>query len=292
MLKLLVSHGASFNEVVPYSYQVANVLCTTATPIKQFLLEQQVILNLMESQKQEMLRSACSNHHVELVQYFLDRGASATYEYLGRRTGLSSFEKTSALEFACTQLKKTRREERSKVVKLLLAHGGGEGSRTALALAELCEHSDHGDVQSMRLLLETGHAFVEIDLYDGDTALHRACRSESVTYVKMMLEAGADVHAKDKSGLLPIDLALRLFDFTGLSSRAVASSHSFWHMDLPLEKSSLGTYTLSSSLSTRSCQRRGLKRLGADTTGTDWQQMMQRLDFGRNYMTTHFSIWE
>lgn len=151
--------------------------------------------------------------------------ASATHQALDDGFRKEWLDQMSPLELACKRNQMTCREQRAAVVKLLLAHGGGQGPRTALALVELCQDdNDPGDVQFIRLLLETGNAFVKTELDGGETALHRACYNESVTYVNMMLEAGADVHAKDKSGQLPIDFAVSICEYTDLSPHTIAIS--------------------------------------------------------------------
>ena len=79
-----------------------------------------------------------------------------------------------------------------------------EGSH---CLVQLCDRP-FGDAEALRLLLDSGMDFNCSDDSDGSTPLHSACGRGHPAMVRLLLEAGADVTARDSRGATPMDRAL------------------------------------------------------------------------------------
>ncbi len=86
--------------------------------------------------------------------------------------------------------------------------------KSKIAMAH-CTNSNHslfeaaaaGDADAVRARL--GEEGVDVARVDelGYTALHHAAQSRSAETAKLLLEAGADLHAKDAQGRTPVEIA-------------------------------------------------------------------------------------
>lgn len=201
MMKLLVSFGARFEHAVDTPNEVARSLCSTNESTKQYLLQQQPMLDAVDANLNSIIYFACANHELEVVQLLLDRGTDATPANPPAFRGAPLEELFHSLN---------RREGRSlEIVKLLLAHGDKSRFTTTCAVIELCDDSYRApDVQCLRLPLDNDPSSAALFTYHGSTALHLASRAGNALCTKMLLDAGADVNAiETDEGLLPIEEA-------------------------------------------------------------------------------------
>lgn len=203
MMKLLVSYGARFEHAVSDCHAVARSLCSVNESVKQYLFQQQPVLDAVDAELTLILCYSCSKQDAKVVQLVLDRGADAT--------------PPNPIHFYGTPLDSVfsspfRGEDSIDVVKRLVAHGDMSRFTTTCAVFQLCADSTRApEVQSLRLLLNNDPSSAALGTYHGRTALHAASRAGNALCVKTLLEAGADVEAIETwEGLLPIDEAFQL----------------------------------------------------------------------------------
>lgn len=199
MMQLPVSSGARFEDAISDGYTVARSFCSANDQVKQYLFQQQPILDMLDTESSEILYIACSQRNIKVVQFLLDRGANATQpNRLGR----------TPLELTLNEYPRLGSSS-IEIAKLLLAYGDRSRFTTTCAVKQICEGSVWApDVQTLRLLLDNDPSSAALGFHWGSTALHAAARGGNALCAKMMLEAGADVNAVDGYGQLPIDLAV------------------------------------------------------------------------------------
>lgn len=89
------------------------------------------------------------------------------------------------------------------VLILSNARGSGGGER----MASIFDAVALGDVEAVRSQTRWQACTREVDL-EGNTPLHRAIRANQLAVAKVLLEAGAQVDAKNSGGYTPLDLAV------------------------------------------------------------------------------------
>ena len=145
-----------------------------------------------------LLCNAAFNGKVDSVKWLLEKGEKADFTFAN--TG------ENALHY--TICKTSEMQERTEIVKLLIAAGADVNKRTI-------EGS------------EEGLCFMRDVRLRGETPLHRAAAYANVAIVKLLIDAGADITMKDANGDSPItwgswhlrdsDL-LRLLVYEGIAS--------------------------------------------------------------------------
>eukprot|EP00850_Spirogloea_muscicola_P007330 SM000037S13465 [mRNA] locus=s37:43200:49998:+ [translate_table: standard] len=93
-----------------------------------------------------------------------------------------------------------------KVASILLRHGGDV--QLEAPASELCNAVMNGNIDYVRRLLENGVDPNSAD-YDLRTPLHVAAAEGYVVFVRLLLDAGASLLARDRWGNLPLDEAIR-----------------------------------------------------------------------------------
>ena len=113
--------------------------------------------------------------------------------------------KVSALNYACDR---SMRDDTVgyKIVDLLLACGADKEFRDRFDYTSLMSATGRDYDQIVRLLLEAGADIHAIMKKSGETALHVAAERTSVKAMKVLLEFGADVTAKNNDGKTSLDL--------------------------------------------------------------------------------------
>jgi ankyrin repeat protein len=156
------------------------------------LLESGADVNSTDDEEWTPLHEASYSGHGSVVKVLLESGASVD---------VTNDEGETSLHVACTQ-------GHGSVVKMLLESGAddsntGDEGRTPLHEAS---YSGHGSV--VKVLIESG-AVVNVTDDKGTSPLHSACKLEDSPFrciVPMLILAGADTHARDGEGRLPIDM--------------------------------------------------------------------------------------
>ncbi|MCG7378108.1 ankyrin repeat domain-containing protein [Paenibacillus sp. ACRSA] len=94
-----------------------------------------------------------------------------------------------------------------------ILRSGGDVNQEGKPFPPLHNFADYNNVVAMRFLLNNG-ADQESRNDCKQTALHRAVSAENADAIKVLLEYGVDLYAKDRDGTTPIDLAQVCVDQT------------------------------------------------------------------------------
>ena len=121
-----------------------------------------------------LLCNAAFNGKVESVKWLLDKGENAKF----------TFPNTGENALHYTISKTSEMDERTKLVKVLIAAGADVNKKTIVGEPTLC--------------------FMRDAYLKGETPLHRAAAYGNVAIIKMLLDAGADPTMKDVNGDTPI----------------------------------------------------------------------------------------
>src|SRR5687768_16748710 len=121
-----------------------------------------------------LLCNAAYNGKIDSVEWLLDHGENANFSFTN--TG------ENALHYAIS--KTSEINDRSKIVKVLIAGGTDVNKKTLAGKPTLCFKRD---------------AYLK-----GETPLHRAAAYGNSTIIKMLLDAGAEPSIKDANGDTPI----------------------------------------------------------------------------------------
>lgn len=121
-----------------------------------------------------LLCNAAYNGKVDSVKWLLDNGEDANF----------SFKSTGENALHYTISKRSEMDQRTEIVKILIAAGTDIRKTTIPRASSLC--------------------FMRDAYLKGETPLHRAAAYGNVVIVKMLLDAGADPSMKDANGDTPI----------------------------------------------------------------------------------------
>jgi ankyrin repeat protein len=111
--------------------------------------------------------------------------------------------------------------------------------------SDIVSAAKRGDVETVQKLLKGGISPNQPDA-QGRTALHEAAANGNVQLFKILIAAGADIHAQDKQGVTPEFIALHVADFrTGFalmkafpitSSPTGAGSDAAWTLTAAIDR--------------------------------------------------------
>ncbi len=121
-----------------------------------------------------LLCNAAYNGKIESVKWLLNKGENAKF----------TFAKTGENALHYTISKTSEMDERTKIVKVLIAAGADVNKKTTVGKSTLC--------------------FMRDAYLKGETPLHRAAAYGNVDIIKMLLDAGADPSVKDSNGDTPL----------------------------------------------------------------------------------------
>ena len=139
------------------------------------------------------LHLAARYNHADVVQVLIDAGAD-----IEARDNSGN----SPLHFAC-------RSGSLDVVKLLVRAGAGvrvtdNGGYTCLTIAALTGHTE-----TVRYAVGLKEVEVDHATHNGGTALHWAAHNNHADVVQVLIDAGADIEARDNTGYSPLHFACR-----------------------------------------------------------------------------------
>ncbi|PIA37155.1 hypothetical protein AQUCO_03000019v1 [Aquilegia coerulea] len=80
----------------------------------------------------------------------------------------------------------------------------GLDNETPPHLRHLLEAAQFGNVDALRVALDTLNGNVDEAVEDGDTALHLTCLYGHLPCVQLLLERGASLEVKDEDGAIPL----------------------------------------------------------------------------------------
>lgn len=121
-----------------------------------------------------LLCNAAYNGKVDSVRWLLDKGENANF----------SFADTGENALHYTISKTSEMDERTEIVKILIASGTDVNKKTTTGQQTLC--------------------FMRDAYLKGESPLHRAAAFGNTSIIKMLLEAGADPSMKDSNGDTPM----------------------------------------------------------------------------------------
>jgi len=121
-----------------------------------------------------LLCNAAYNGRSDSVKWLLDKGEDAGF----------AFTETGENALHYTLSKTGEMEERTEIVKILIAAGADVNKKTKTGEPTLC--------------------FMRDAYLKGETPLHRAAAYGNTAIIKMLLDAGADASVKDANGDTPV----------------------------------------------------------------------------------------
>lgn len=191
--------------------------------VARLLLEQGADVNATDSQHDSPLHKAVERGHIELVRLLLDKGANvnANYEY-------------DNYEYSLSPIHNAAYKGHLEIARLLLEQGADVNATACNGNSPLHFAAEHGYVELARLLLDKGadvnatdkedntpfrlailnhHTEVvkllidqvnngsnEETSYNSNSLLHDAAFPGNKEVVKLLIEKGADINARDGSG--------------------------------------------------------------------------------------------
>ena len=187
-LELLVQHGADVNALTMGKHTPLSLLTHSSGSPKlfQYLLDHGAKPEIPDEDGWTCLHRAAANRNLELCNILL--GCSTVDIDAQNSYGDTPLHGMFIFPNALPEL-----------IQLFLDRGVKVNEQNNYSEGPLYYACTVGNVPGTRLLLDY-HADIEDDNVFGSTALHGAVRASNFELVKLLVERGADVYRKDKSG--------------------------------------------------------------------------------------------
>lgn len=159
---------------------------------------------------------------LEVARMLLERGANPDYALklppLPREIAYDRANDYPVMNAGSTPLQRAAYGADVEMMQLLLDHGAdyrlgnflGVTPMIALTTSSGTRNRNKNEqtvIAGIRLLVEAGLDINQKGGNNGETPLHTAARANWLEVVKFLVESGADLHAEDRNGLLPLDYA-------------------------------------------------------------------------------------
>lgn len=190
LVDLLLRKGARINDKNKHSYTPLHVAVDSDslenTAIVELLLKNDAEVNAQDALGETPLFKAVRHSNTTAAQILLSYGADIKIESYTRLT-----------------VEILAKESSPAMFKLLLSH---KQSHTGEAEAKLLEASKTGELSIVREILDSHPHLVNCRDMEGrqSTPLHFAAGYNRLDVATFLIERGADVHIKDKGGLVPL----------------------------------------------------------------------------------------
>lgn len=216
ILKYFLALGVDYKNVLP---KEGNLLEFSSSVTSLDVLDTLLSLDFSDAAKKVFLQSAAFSAALDgncrKMEYLLDHGANINMQNQHGSSllhYLSSFEKNfDAFELVAqrgidinlkdnhnkTALDYAIKDRNEKLINFLQQNGAKGDSTEALNELALFKAAENGDITTITSYLESG-GDIEVKNVDGDTLLWIAFENNHDTLVKMLIEAGANIHARTK----------------------------------------------------------------------------------------------
>lgn len=188
VIDLLLQHGADINQANRSGMNPLLIAAMTGDEeAVKGLVERGANVNFVGQYAATPLMRAAQGGHLNVVKYLIEAGADLQ---------ASNNVGTNALYNAVTSA-------HPETVSFLLS----QGISTKGILGHSCACfwvEDEGFADAVQLLVDAGVDLEERVGLNQGTALHAACRSGHTVIVKLLIDAGANVNASDKTGATPL----------------------------------------------------------------------------------------
>jgi uncharacterized protein len=216
ILKYFLELGVDYKNVLP---KEGNLLEFSSSVVSLDILDILLSLDFSYEAKEAFLQSAAFSAAIhgnsEKIEYLLDKGANINMQNQHGSSllhYLSSFEKNfDVFELVLQRgidinLKDNRgktaldlaiKKRNEKLIHYLQQNGAKGDSADALSEIALFKAAKNGDIATITSYIESG-GDIEVKNVDGDTLLWIAFENNHDALVKILIKAGANIHARTK----------------------------------------------------------------------------------------------
>lgn len=222
VVKYLTEKGADVNFIDDNGFSVVRWASYFGkTDVVKYLISKNANVNTKDRNNQTPLHGACAYGHLEIIKILVDAGADMNavnrYDFtplissiwagktesartligLGADINFKNPSGESAIFFAAMK-------GNIEVMNILLAKGADINAKNINGWTPMTFTAREGRTETARYLLSKGASLQRDVVYEGGlTLLHAAVWSDSVSYVKFLIENKFDPNAKNRNGMTP-----------------------------------------------------------------------------------------
>lgn len=139
------------------------------------------------------LIAACRSNQLHVAKYLIDIGADIN---------VIADSETTALNSISLEYWDRKRDEYVEIIKLLLDKGADINAESDYGTTILNQAARYGDIETFNYLLKKGATI-------NTKTIIEACSGKNISIVKLLLEMGEDVNAKDNDGFTALYRAVQ-----------------------------------------------------------------------------------